>query len=195
MRLSLPIIAGVAALGFAGEALAQAAQCYVRTGGPYGPVYRMENPERGWVEWVRRMGGYCRPISEFERQSLEQRPQYYPEDFRAWARGTPQYRPPGNYPPQGPGYDDERDWRGDSARAAYLTGQWLAQQGRPYAQVIDTGRVEFIYNRQWRIFFARWQDGSRARIAVRFSRRDGGTYQAMQSYGGGAWGQPQPIGQ
>lgn len=194
MRVSTALIVGAAALGFAGEAAAQAAQCY-RYGSPYGPVYRMENPERGWVEWVRRMGGMCRPISEFERRGLEQRPQFYPQDFRAWAQGQPQYRPPGTYPPQGTGYDEERDWRGDSARAAYLVGQWLAQQGRPYAQVVDTGRTEFLYNRQWRIFFARWQDGSRARIAVRYSRRDGGTYLAMQSYGGGAWGQPQPIGQ
>lgn len=72
---------------------------------------------------------------------------------------------------------------------------WFASQGRPYAQVVDTGRTDLIYDRQRRIFFGRWPDGSRSRVAVRFTRRQGGSYIAMQSYGGGAWGQPQPIGQ
>ena len=200
MRFSSIVLAGALALGLAGEASAQAAQCFVGNGQPYGPVYRMENPSSGWVEWVRRQGGFCRPINEFERQNLEKRPQFFPGDFQAWAgRNQPGYRPPGYYPGPGPGqpgYDaDERFWRGDAGRAAYLTGQWLANQGRPYAQVVDTGRVEQLYDRQWRIFFARWADGSRARVAVRFSRRDGGSYSAMLSYGGGAWSQPQPIGQ
>jgi hypothetical protein len=200
MRLAFALVANAASAGIAGEAAAQAAQCFNVNGTPYGPVYRMESPSPGWPEWVRRFNGTCRPIAEYERNSLEKRPQTYPSDYLAWATRQPGYRPPGAYPGPGgpgrPGYDvDERDWRGDPYRASFLVTQWLANQGRPYAQVVDTSRTEYIYDRQWRIFFARWQDGSRARIAVRFSRREGGTYYAMQSYGGGAWGQPQPIGQ
>jgi len=200
MRFAIALLAAATACGVAGEAAAQAAQCFNANGTPYGPVYRMENPEPRWQEWVRRNGGMCRPIAEYERQALERRPQHYPPDYEAWQRrAQPGYRPggPGYAPgPAQPGYDaEERDWRGDAYRASYLVTQWLAQQGRPYAQVVDTGRTEFLYERQWRIFFARWQDGSRSRVAVRYSRREGGTYVAMQSYGGGAWGQPQPIGQ
>jgi hypothetical protein len=201
MRLAIAFLAAVAVTGFAGEAAAQAAQCFNRYGQPYGPVYRMENPSAGWMEWVQRLGGTCRPIAEYERQGFERLPQQYPPDYLAWqARAQPGYRPqgPGAYPggPGRPGYDaEERDWRGDSYRASFLVQRWLAGQGRPYAQVVDTGRVDFLYERQWRIFVARWNDGSRSRVAVRFSRREGGTYIAMQSYGGGAWGQPQPIGQ
>jgi hypothetical protein len=136
-----------------------------------------------------RWGGSCRPIAESERKGLEKRPQAYPQEYLAWqVRFRPGY-PPQGYEP-GPGV-----WRGDSYRAAFLIARWLADQGRPYAQVVDTGRSEILYYRQWRIFFARWSDGGRARIAVRFSRREGGTYFAMQSFGGVAWGQPQPIGQ
>lgn len=145
MRFAVALLAAAAACGMAGEAAAQAAQCFNPNGTPYGPVYRMENPTPGWQEWVRRLGGTCRPIAEYERQSLERRPQFYPPDFQAWARrAQPSYRPggPGYYPgPAQPGYDvEERDWRGDSYRASYLVSQWLAQQGRPYAQVVDTGR-------------------------------------------------------
>ncbi len=198
MRFSLTLLAAALGLGFASEASAQAAQCFNANGQPYGPVFRMENPSPGWIEWVRdRHGGICRAIGEFERGSLEKRPQFYPQDYLAWQARFRPGTPPGYYPRPGqPGYDvDERDWRGDSYRASYLAAQWLAQQGRPYAQVVDTGRAEFLYDRQWRIFFARWADGSRARLAVRYSRREGGTYLVMQSYGGGAWSQPQPIGQ
>lgn len=199
MRLAFAFVAAVAVAGFAGEAAAQAAQCFNRYGQPYGPVYRMEDPSRGWMEWVQRLGGSCRPISEFERQRLEKLPQQYPGDYLAWqTRGQPGYRPqgPGYAPGPGPGYDsDEREWRGDSYRASYLVTQWFANQGRPYAQVVDTGRTDFIHDRQWRIFFARWADGSRSRVAVRFSRRQGGIYIAMQSYGGGQWSQQQLIGQ
>jgi hypothetical protein len=212
MRFAIALLVAAAAGGVASEAAAQAAQCFAPNGAPYGPVYRMENPSPGWQEWVRRMGGTCRPIAEYERQTLERRPQFYPQEYQSWQSGQPGYRPgapgypgyrPGtpSYPgtpgypgSTQPGYDDERDWRGNSQRASYLVSQWFAQQGRPYGQVVDTGRTEFIYERQWRIFFARFQDGSRARVAVRYSRRDGGTYIAMQSYGGGTWGQPQPIG-
>jgi hypothetical protein len=199
MRFAFVVAVAVAASGVASEAAAQAAQCFYANGHPFGPVYRIENPSPGWQEWVRRHGGTCRPIAEVERNAFEKRPQVYPSDYLAWStRNNPGYRPqyprPG-YPAQ-PGYDaDERDWRGDSYRASQLVSLWLSNQGRPYAQVVDTGRVEFLYERQWRIFFARWNDGSRARIAVRYSRREGGSYIAMQSYGGGAWGQPQPIGQ
>lgn len=200
MRFALALMAAIAASGLANEAAAQAAQCFNSYGQPYGPVYRMEDPSRGWIEWVQRLGGSCRPISEFERQRLEKLPQRYPGDYLAWqSRGQPGYRPPGpNYAPgpDRPGYDsDERDWRGDSYRASYLVTQWFASQGRPYAQVVDTGRVDFIYERQWRIFIARWADGSRSRVAVRYSRRQGGTYIAMQSYSGGNWSQPQPLGE
>lgn len=213
MRFAFAFLVVAAGSGIASQAAAQAAQCFNTNGTAYGPVYRAENPETGWVEWVRRHNGMCRPIADYERQGLERLPQVYPRDFLAWqAQSRPGYRPPGytqpgyrppgyappgNFPGPGqPGYDaEERDWRGDSYRAASLVSQWLANQGRPYAQVVDTGRVEFIYERQWRIFFARWADGSRSRVAVRHSRRDGGTYVAIQSYGGGAWGEPQPIGQ
>jgi hypothetical protein len=198
MRFAFTLLVIAAGSGMASEAAAQAAQCFNPNGTPYGPVYRMENPSPGWVEWVRRYRGMCRAIAEHERNGLEKRPQVYPSDYLAWqARVHPGYRPPGAYPGPGrPGYDvDERDWNADPNRAAFLVGRWLANQGRGYAQVVDTGRVEFLYERQWRIFFARWTDGGRTRVAVRYSRRDGGTYMAMQSYGGGAWSQPQPIGQ
>lgn len=200
MRVAFALVAALATAGIAGEAAAQAAQCFTRYGQPYGPVFRMENPEAGWTAWVQRLGGSCRPIAEYERQNFERLPQQYPGDYLAWqSRAQPGYRPPGpGYAPGPgrPGYDaDERDWSGDSYRASYLVTQWLANQGRPYAQVVDTGRADFINDRQWRIFFARWADGSRSRVAVRYSRRQGGIYIAMQSYGGGAWGQPQPIGQ
>ncbi len=202
MRLAFALVAAIATAGIAGEVAAQAAQCFNRYGQPYGPVYRMENPNPGWPQWVQqRVGGTCRPLNEFERQRFEKLPQQYPADYLAWASGRqPGYRPPGytpgpGYSPGNPGYDEGREWFGDTNRAAYLVTQWFANQGRPYAQVVDTGRTEFIYERQWRIFFARWADGSRSRVAVRFTRREGGSYVAMQSYGGGAWSQPQPIGQ
>ncbi len=207
MRLAFALVAALATAFIAGEAAAQAAQCFNRYGQPYGPVWRMENPNVGWPQWVQRLGGTCRALSEFERQRFEKLPQQYPADYLAWAssqqpgyRPSPGYRPPPGYNP-GPGYPpgnpsyDERDFFGDANRAAYLVGQWLANQGRPYAQVVNTGRTEFLYERQWRIFFARWNDGNRARIAVRYSRREGGSYIAMQSYDGAGWSQPQPIGQ
>ena len=191
MRRTLVAFAGIATLFTAAPALAVPAQCYWNTGAPIGPVYRTENPEQGWVQWVQSRGGFCRPINDFERQSLERRPQVYPQEFSS-APGyrPPGYAPPGTYtPPPGEG------WYGDPRRVSYLVSQWLANQGRPYAQVVDSGRVEFVYDRQWRLFFARWADGQRLRVAVRYSRREGGVYVAMQSYGGGAWSQPQPIGQ
>jgi hypothetical protein len=200
MRVVFALLAAVTTAGIAGEAAAQAAQCFNRYGQPYGPVYRMENPGVTWLQWVQRVGGTCRPLAEYERKRFERLPQQFPSDYLAWqARAQPGYRPPGpGYAPGPgrPGYDaDERDWRGDSYRASQLVSRWFARQGRPYAQVVDTGRTDFLYERQWRIFVARWGDGSRSRVAVRYSRREGGTYIAMQSYGGGAWGQPEPIGQ
>jgi len=188
MRPTHLAFAGVAAVLAAAPALAAPAQCFWNQGAPVGPVYRTEAPEPGWIRWVQSRGGFCRPINEFERQSLERRPQVYPPEYTS----APDYRPPGYVPP---GYTPppEQGWFGDSRQVAYLVSQWLANQGRPYAQVIDTGRVEFLYERQWRIFFARWADGQRTRIAVRYSRRGGGEYVAMQFYGG-AWSQPQPIG-
>ena len=200
MRFVFALVAAAATAAIADDAAAQAAQCFTRYGQPYGPVYRMENPSAGWMVWVQRLGGSCRPIAEYERQGFERLPQQYPADYLAWtARSQPGYRPPGpGYAPGPgrPGYDaEERDWRGDSYRASLLVRRWLADQGRPYAQVVDTGRTDFINERQWRIFVARWNDGGRSRIAVRYSRRRGGTYTAMQSYGRGAWGAPQPIGQ
>jgi hypothetical protein len=199
MRVVIALVAAVATAGIADEAAAQAAQCFTRYGQPYGPVFRMENPG-GWMQWVQRLGGSCRSIAEYERQGYERLPQQYPGDYLAWqSRAQPGYRPPGQgYPPgQGrPGYDpDENEWRGNSYRASFLVTRWFASQGRPYAQVVDTGRTDFLNERQWRIFIARWGDGSRSRVAVRYSRRQGGSYLAMQSYGRGAWSEPQPIGQ
>lgn len=194
MRPIMIVLAGSLSLGLAAEAAAQAAQCFLAGGQPYGPVYRLENPNPGWAEWARRLGGSCRQVSESERHGLEKRPQAYPRDYLAWqARARPGYEPPSYRPPAGYQPPDT-GWYGDPHRAAYLVNQWLANQGRPYAQVRDTGRLEYLHEREWRIFFARWGDGSRARIAVRFSQRQGGVYLAMQSYGDGAWAQPQPIG-
>lgn len=191
MRYRSIVLAAALSLGFAGVAAAAPAQCFWQGGQPAGPVYRTENPNYNWVNWVQRRGGHCRPISEFERQRLEKRPQVYPPEFAA-DRG-PGYRPPGydQPPPGGP----DSGWVGDPNRAAYLVGQWLAQQGRPYGQVRDTGRIQTLYDRTWRIYFVRWADGGRMRVAVRFSRREGGTYAAMQSIDGVTWSQPQPIGQ
>lgn len=190
MRYITRIAAAALTLALAGEAGAVPAQCFWQ-GQPYGPVYRTEDPNSNpWVFWVQRRGGTCRPITHFEAQIYtKQRPQVYPPEYHAGR----DYRP--GYPQQPPPGDADENWLGDPNRAAYLLSQWLAQQGRAFAQVRDTGRVEYIYDRTWRIFVARWADGSRARIAVRYSRRQGGTYLAMQSYGGGAWGEPQPIGQ
>ena len=200
MRFAIALVAAAATAGIAGDAAAQAAQCFTRYGQPYGPVFRMENPSAGWMQWVQRLGGSCRPLAEYERQGYERLPQQYPGDYLAWqARAQPGYRPPGpGYAPGPgrPGYEpDQGQWRGNSYRASRLVTRWLASQGRPYAQVVDTGRTDFLHERQWRIFFARWNDGSRSRIAVRYSRRRGGIYIAMQSYGRGTWGEPQPIGQ
>jgi hypothetical protein len=188
MRISTIILAGALASFAAAEAAAAPAQCFWRGNQPIGPVYRTESPDHRWVNWVQSRGGFCRPINEFERHSLEKRPQVYPPEYHAGHRPPPRY--------ERPGYDDDGGdgWRGDVNRAAYLVSQWLAQQGRPYGQVRDTGRHDEIHGRDWRIFSVRWGDGSRVRIAVRYSRRQGGVYLAMQSYGGGAWGEPQPIG-
>ena len=194
MRYHSIALAAALSLGFAGEAGAVAAQCFWQGNQPVGPVYRTEMPSfNNWINWVQRRGGHCRPVGGFEVKSLEKRPQVYPPEYNAErGPGYPGYRPPGyDQPPP----ERETGWYGDSSRAAYLVSQSLAQQGRPYAQVVDTGRVEYIYDRSWRIFFARWQDGNRARIAVRFSRREGGTYVMMQSYDRVTWTQPTPIGQ
>lgn len=186
------LVLAVLGLGVAGEAAAVPAQCFWQGGQAVGPVYLTEGPTfYAWVQWAQRRGAHCRPISEFERQSLEKRPQVYPPEFTS-DRG-PGYRPPGydQPPPGGP----DGGWVGDPNRAAYLVTQWLAQQGRPYGQVRDTGRIQNLYDRNWRIYFVRWADGNRVRVAVRFSRREGGTYAAMQSHDGVTWSQPQPIGQ
>ncbi len=200
MRLTTITLGLGLALGLGGAAAAQTTQCFNPNGTSYGPLYQAQSPVYpGWPNWVRVHGGHCRAVGQQEARSLERLPQAYPPDFLAsrFARTTG-YDRPGYYPPPPgqPGYEPgERDWRGDPGRAAFLLTQWLANQGRPYAQVIDTGRIRLLYDRQWRIFFARWPDGRRTSLAVRFSRRDGGSYQAMQSYGAGAWGQPEPIGQ
>jgi hypothetical protein len=47
MRYSSIIAAGLLVFGFAGDASAQAAQCFHANGTPFGPVYRMENPSPG----------------------------------------------------------------------------------------------------------------------------------------------------
>lgn len=211
MRASMLLLAGSLTLGLAAEAAAGPGQCFWPNGQPVGPLYDTDSPNYNWLQWAQRRGLNCRRVGAGEAHGLRNRPQGFPgeysaagPDYRPPGYQQPGYRPPGYQPPgyQPPGYRppagyDESDtvWRGDAGRAAYLAGRWLANQGRPYAQVVDTGRVEVLYDRQWRIFFARWADGSRARVAVRFSRREGGSYIAMQSYGGGAWAQPQPIGQ
>jgi hypothetical protein len=190
MHRILKIAAAALTLAVAGEAGAVPAQCFWQ-GQPYGPIYRTEaQGSDQWVYWVQRRGGSCRPINQFETQIYQRRPQVYPPEYTAGRDYGPRYP---QQPP--PGGDEDENWRGDPNRAAYLVSQWLSQQGRAFAQVRDTGRIDHIYDRRWRIFFARWQDGNRARIAVRYSRRRGGTYLAMMSYGGGQWGEPQPIGQ
>lgn len=199
MRHLRIIVTSALALGAASQASAQPAQCYNANGTPYGPVFRMESPSPGWVQWVQRHTGHCRAISEFERHRLERLPQQYPPDFLGWQART--QRTPGYYPGPGPGpdrprdYDDERQWYGDSRRVSFLLQSWLRSQGQPGAHALDTRRIEFIYGRSWRVFIARWADGRRATIAVRHSRREGGTYVAMQSLGPGQWSQPDPIGQ
>src|SRR5262245_5798693 len=132
MRRSLVVFAGFATLVAAAPALAVPAQCYWNSGAPVGPVYRTEVPDQRWASWVQSRGGFCRPINEFERQSLEKRPQVYPPEFTS----APGYRPPGYVPPgyTPPGYTPPptEGWYGDSRRVGYLVSQWLANQGRPY---------------------------------------------------------------
>ncbi|MCW5772488.1 MAG: hypothetical protein KIT16_12680 [Rhodospirillaceae bacterium] len=201
MLLRKFVFAALCTAGFAGSAIAGPGQCYYPGGQAVGPIYNTDRPDYSWIDWVQRQGGVCRRVSTIEEQTLRSRGLGYPSEYRAGYQ-PPNYRPPGYRPPgyqppgyQPPGYQPPtQGWYGDPNRAAYLIGQWFGYQGRPYAQVRDTGRYMYLHGRSWRVFRVRWQDGGRAQVAARLAR-NGSQYFAIQSYDAANWTQPQPIGQ